>query len=204
MRSQLRLGFVNLALVSLYFVPVWGHDAVTVLTSPFSGFENPAFTAAAVYIREVLNLGLAGLIRTAAILAVVKLVIAVAFLAYLIEFARALATGREVNRETVDVVLLLALTVIGFWMVPALTNGDAQLVREQATQFMLLVGAAIVITLDRQDDRRDEERAPATRPLADAAAAGPLAQAAQPLALSSSFTISPASLKAWFAAGTPQ
>ena len=34
------LGSVNLALVALYFVPVWGHDAVRALKSPFGGFEH--------------------------------------------------------------------------------------------------------------------------------------------------------------------
>jgi hypothetical protein len=198
MRPSPRLGLVNLALVSIYFAPVWGHDALSALTSPYSGFENPAHTAAAVYFRELFNLGLTGLIRTASILAVVKLVIAVAFAAYLIEFFRALAIGREPNRETVDVVLLLALVAVGFWMVPALTHGDAVLIRLQATQFLLLVSAAVVITIERAG-----ERAGATEPLAERPR--PLAEAgAQPLARSTSFKISPASLKAWLAAGTPQ
>jgi hypothetical protein len=198
MRSLPRLGLVNLALVSLYFVPVWGHDALSALTSPYSGFENPAHTAAAVYFRELFNLGLTGLIRTASILAVVKLVIAVAFAAYLIELVRAFALRREPDREIVDVVLLLALVAVGFWMVPALTQGDAVLIRLQATQFLLLVGAAIVITVER-----------ATAPSGSDALEGSPSQAGtrkvdQPLARSSSFRISPASLKAWFAAGTPQ
>ena len=40
MRSNPGLGLVNFALVSAYFVPAWGHDALRVLTSPYNGFED--------------------------------------------------------------------------------------------------------------------------------------------------------------------
>ena len=81
MRSNPRLGLVNFALVSAYFVPVWGHEALRVLTSPFNGFEDRAHAVAAVYYRDLFDFGLAGLIRTSELLAGIKMVIAAAFLA---------------------------------------------------------------------------------------------------------------------------
>lgn len=161
MRWNSRLGLVNLALVSAYFVPVWGHDAFRVLTSPFNGFEDRAHAVAAVYYRDIFDFGLAGLIRTSELLAGIKMVIAAAFLAYVIEFARAVATRREPNRETVDVVLLLALIGAVIWMLPTLKRGDPDLVRLQATQFLLLIGAAVVIMIDRHIDERAQMRAAA-------------------------------------------
>lgn len=149
MRSYPGLGLVNFALVSAYFVPAWGHDALRVLTSPFNGFEDRAHAVAAIYFRDVFDLGLTGLIRTSEMLAGLKMVIAAAFVAYLIELARALLTGREPNRETVDVVLLLALTACLIWIVPTVKLGDAGLIRLQVTQFLLLVGAAVVIMVER-------------------------------------------------------
>jgi hypothetical protein len=149
MRSHPGLGLVNFALVSAYFVPAWGHDALRVLTSPYNGFEDSAHAAAAIYFRDVFDLGLTGLIRTSEMLAGLKMVIAAAFVAYLIEFARALATRREPNRETVDVVLLLALTACLIWIMPTVKLGDPGLIRLQATQFLLLVGAAVVIMVKR-------------------------------------------------------
>jgi hypothetical protein len=47
MRSFPRLGAVNAALVSLYFAPVWGIEAVRALTSPYYGFEHRAQAVAA-------------------------------------------------------------------------------------------------------------------------------------------------------------
>jgi hypothetical protein len=181
MRSNPGLGLVNFALVSAYFVPAWGHDALRVLTSPYNGFEDRGHAVAAVYFRDLFDLGLVGLIRVSETLAGVKMVIAAAFVAYLIEFARALAMRREPNRETVDVVLLLALATAAIWILPTLTLGDPDLIRLQATQFLLLVGAAIVIMLERQTEHAAQtraadsraatrEREPAQAPLA---AAGP-------------------------------
>jgi hypothetical protein len=149
MRSYPGLGLVNFALVSAYFVPAWGHDALRVLTSPFNGFEDRAHAVAPIYLRDLFDLGLTGLIRTSGMLAGLKMVIAAAFVAYLIELARAVVTRREPNSETVDVVLLLALATSLIWLVPTLKLGDAGLIRMQATQFLLLVGAAVVIMIER-------------------------------------------------------
>ena len=149
MRSNPGLGLVNFALVSAYFVPAWGHDALRVLTSPYNGFEDRAHAVAAIYFRDVFDLGLTGLIRTSEMLAGLKMVIAAAFVAYLIEFARALVTRREPNRETIDVVLLPALAASLIWIVPTVKLGDPGLIRLQATQFLLLVGAAVVIVIER-------------------------------------------------------
>jgi hypothetical protein len=150
MRPNSRLGLVNLALVSAYFVPAWGREALAVLTSPFNGFEDRGHSVAAIYIRNIFDFGLTGLVRTTEMLAVLKMVIAAAFVAYLIELARALATGREPNRETVDILLVAALSTVLIWIPPTLALGDGDLVRLLAAQFLLLVGAAVVIMIERQ------------------------------------------------------
>jgi len=150
MRAGPGLGLTNLAVVSAYFVPAWGHAALRALTSPYGGFEDRVHSVAAIYIRDLFDFGLGGLIRTSQMLAGLKMVIAAAFVAYLIEFARALATRREPDRAIVDVVLLSALAACALWILPALWLGDAALVRLQATEFLLLIGATIVIVVERQ------------------------------------------------------
>ncbi len=145
-----RLGAVNAALVSVYFAPAWGIDAVRALTSPFFGMEDRLQATAASYFRALLDLGLEGLVRASNVLAGIKLVIAAGFVAYLIDFIRALMAGREPNRETLDVVLLLAGSAIMLWAWPVLRAGDGGLVRALATQFLLLTGAMVVIAVERQ------------------------------------------------------
>src|SRR5262245_25600848 len=129
-----RLGLFNLALVSAYFVPVWGADALRALVSPFSGLEERGQAAAAMLIRDLFDLGLSGMMRTADIFAAGKLVIAAACAAYVIEFARALVRGREPDRQTTDAVLILVAGGVAVWALAATALGDAGLLRLQATQ----------------------------------------------------------------------
>lgn len=150
MRAGPGPGLTNLALVSTYFVPAWGHAALRALTSPYGGFEDRAHSIAAIYIRDLFDFGLIGLIRTSQMLAGLKMVITAAFVAYLIEFARALVKGGQPDRATVDVVLVSALAACGLWILPTLRLGDAALVRLQATEFLLLIGATVVIMVERQ------------------------------------------------------
>src|SRR5882672_10898865 len=112
MRSRPGLGATNLALISLYFVPVWAVDAVRVLRSPFSGFDDLAHARAATFVREIFDFALDGLMLASNILAGTKRVIAIPARPYWIEFARAVAVGREPHRETLDVVLMLAVAGI--------------------------------------------------------------------------------------------
>ena len=154
MRKFPRLGSVNAALVALYFVPIWGGDGFRALTSPYNGFEDRLHATAAIYFRQLFDFGLEGLIRTANVLAGIKFVIAIAFVAYLIDFSRALVMRREPNRETLDVVLLLASSALVLWAWPALGSGDDGLIRVQATQFLLLTGAMVVVLVERHLDER--------------------------------------------------
>lgn len=106
MRS--RLGSVNLLLLSFYFFPVWGREAYQALASRIYGLENRAHADAATYFEKLVDLGANGLMLTSHMLAGIKLVIAAAFAAYVIEFARACVTRRDTDRDTIDVVLILA------------------------------------------------------------------------------------------------
>jgi hypothetical protein len=143
------VGSVNLALLSLYFFPVWGREAIRTMMSPAGGLADGAHTVAAIYFRQLFGLGFNGLVLTSHALAGVKLVIAAAFVAYVIEFARAWATGREADRQTIDVVLILAVVGIVIGALPALALGEAQVIRLLATQMLLVAGAITVIAVER-------------------------------------------------------
>jgi hypothetical protein len=160
MRAFPRLGPANLALASLYFVPVWGADAVRAHKSPFSGFEDRVQSAAANYLQQVFGLGLDGLVWTSNVLAGLKLVAVAGLVAYVIEFARSIVTGRDVDRATLNAVLTLAVTSILFWAVPALALRDVGLVQLYASQILLVAGAVVVIMIERQIEQSPAMPAP--------------------------------------------
>jgi hypothetical protein len=182
MRSFPRLGQANVALAALYFVPVWGVDAIRALKSPFSGFEDRVHGTTANFLHQVFGFGLDGLVWTSNVLAGVELVAVAGLVAYVIEFARSIVIGREVDRATLDAVLALAVTSIALSAVPALALNDAGLVRLYATQILLVTGAFIVILIERQIEQTAEvpasrvttaerERALANNVISDAAGA---------------------------------
>jgi hypothetical protein len=90
-----------------------------------------------------------GLVRTSYLLSGLKFVAAIGFLAYLIDFARALVVGRQPNRETLDAVLALAGVSIMISAWPVLGSGDGELIRLHAIQFLLLAGAMLVLAVER-------------------------------------------------------
>ncbi len=164
MRVFPRLGPANLAVAALYFVPVWGADALRALKSPLSGFEDRVHSAAASYLQHVFGLGLDGLVWTSNVLAGIKLMAAAGLVAYVIEFARAAVIGREVDRATLNAVLALAGTSIALWAVPALALHDAGLIQLYATQILLVTGAVVVIMVERQIEQSAPAPASQRRP----------------------------------------
>ncbi|HZO47008.1 MAG TPA: hypothetical protein VFB68_14015, partial [Xanthobacteraceae bacterium] len=80
MRS--RLGAANLALLSLYFFPVWGREAIRALISPFNGFESHTHATAALYFRRLFDVGFNNMTMTSHVIAGIKLVMVAAFVAY--------------------------------------------------------------------------------------------------------------------------
>jgi hypothetical protein len=164
MRSRPRLGAANAALIALYFVPVWGAEAVRALTSPFYGFDDPMHAAAASYVRGVFDFGLPGLLRASIVLATIKLIAAAAFLACVIDFARALLVRREVDRVTLETALALAGGGVLLLALPILGTGDGGLIRLHATELLLVVGAITVLSVERHVEERAARPPPAAEP----------------------------------------
>jgi len=153
---RLRLGSVNLVLLSIYFVPVWGRDAVRALISPYNGLDERVHAAAAIYFRRLFDVSFNSLALSSHVLAGIKLVIAAGFVAYAIEFARALATGRDVDRQTQEGVLIFAVVGIVIWALPAFALADGALMRLCATQMLLVAGAVMIVTVDRHIENRQQ------------------------------------------------
>ena len=92
------------------------------------------------------------------------------------------AFGRDVNRETLDTVLVVAAITMMFWAGPALSTADPDLVRMHATQFLLLSSAMIVILIERHiEESRTAEIPAVPGVLQPAASQGRSGNDAQPM-----------------------
>jgi hypothetical protein len=145
----LTLGSVNLALVSLYFIPVWGQEAIRALMSPMHGLEQRVHASATIYVGDLFSFGFSGLALTSSVLAGIKLVIAAAFAVYVVEFVRSWVTGRAPDVETTDVALILGAVGIVICVLPAALDNPA-LVRLSATQTLLFSGAIMIVAVERR------------------------------------------------------
>ncbi len=148
------LGSTNAFLIACHFAPNWGLQSLRMLSSLFVGFEDRSHATAAIFFHRLLDLPLDGLLRISAVLAGIKFVVAVGFLAYLIEFARACATETEPDHKTLDLVLLLALASVLLSVFPAVALGDAEALRRPVSYLLLLTGALTVLAMERGVERR--------------------------------------------------
>lgn len=177
MRRLPTIGHFNAVLVALYFIPLWGREAVRSLTSSVYGLDERANMAAAVFYRQVFDLGHDGLARVASLLGGLKLVMAAMFVALVIDVSRGVAVGRSGDRVTLDVALFLAVIGLLAWAVPAYAFGFGDLVRHYATQFLLVIGVVIVTTVERaiEPAPEPETRQSTWKPFRAAAEAEPAA-----------------------------
>jgi hypothetical protein len=162
MQFFLSLGTVNLALVSVYLVPVWGIEALRVLHSHFGGLHDRSHAAAVGLIHGHLGLAAETMPIISNALAGFKLLVVAAMVAFLVEIVRAIATRREPDRETMDVVLMLALVTMVAAVFPALALDDTTVVRSHAAQIMLVCGAIIVAMVERGAEALESPAQPAT------------------------------------------
>ena len=91
---------------------------------------------------------------------------------YLIAFLRGLIVGREPARHMVDSMLMLATAAGLVFAAPALVAGDSGLIRLYASQFLLVIGAAIVLAVEHNAPHPVEE--PDTTAVRSSAAYGGL------------------------------
>lgn len=146
---SLQIGQVNTVLIGIYFVPVWGLAGFKTLTSYVHGLDDRAQFLIATFYHRLLDLEPASLVRVAAAFGGLKLIAASAFLACMIGFVRTLVTTRNPDDETTDLCLILALATVLLSAIPALASGDGELIRLCATQFLLIVGAGIIVGVER-------------------------------------------------------
>jgi hypothetical protein len=159
------LGSFNAFLIACHAAPSWGQQSLKSLLSLFVGFEDRAHATASIFFQHLLDLPFDGLLRISATLAGFRLVVAVGFLAYLIDFARACVMEREPDRATLDLVLLLALATTLLSLFPALALGDGDTLHRQASYLLLLTGALTVLAVERRMERSiDAEPQPAALP----------------------------------------
>ncbi len=131
--------------VSLYFVAVFGRDAIAHLASPVWGFDDRDFARAVFDIGAAFGAGPRGLVMLAAFFAALQLAVAILF-AFYVATRMAGLFGGETQHEMLDAGVVLALIATFFAAAPALLEATPQLLA-QHRPVLWLAGLAATLSL---------------------------------------------------------
>jgi hypothetical protein len=145
--------------IAFYFTLFWGFDALRMLSSPTYGLEEVWRSQFVFEIGRLFGLAPLGLIKLAAFLATLKLAVAGICAAHILNRFRSLRGGKadtEIFEAGLMLVVLISIASVG----PAIWSHNADLVREQTIQLMLVGVAAGLGILERRYEREAEASTP--------------------------------------------
>ena len=148
MSRDWRISTVNGALLACYFVPSWTISALKIWISPIRGFYDRTNIAAAFYVSDFLSLSAMNTIRVAWLLALGKIVVAAFFLVFLLLLVRAAIRNKGGADEALAFALGLGAFISMASLIAASKVGEIAALRLHASESLLLIGAAILLTIE--------------------------------------------------------
>jgi len=158
MSTNWRISSFTGALLAAYFIPTWAIIAYRIVLSPIHSFYERPNVSLAFFASDYLQLAATGMVRTAWLLALGRLMV-VAFFAMFV-----LLLMRSAIRKTGgwDEALLVALgigSVICFaMMIMASLVHEPEAMRLHATELLMLLGTTIVLMIEGPAKPQAEER----------------------------------------------
>jgi hypothetical protein len=150
--------------IAIYFTLFWGYDAIRILTSPAYGLEDVWRSQVVFGIGRYAGFGPEALIRLAAVLGALKLVVAGVCAVHVFERMRALFTKAAPKSEALETVLIVAVAISIASLVPAILSHNGDLAREQLIQLVLAVLTGVFCMVER--GRKTEDTVEAITPVA--------------------------------------
>ena len=148
MQRMSSAGVAMILAIAVYFVLFWGFDALRILTSPTYGLDDVWRSQVIFGIGRYLGLDPAGLLKLAAAIGAMKLVVAGVCAVHILDRARSLIVGKA-DTEILETGLLIAVAISIVSVVPALRSENADLVREHTIQLLLAGLAAALCIIER-------------------------------------------------------
>jgi len=144
-----RIGSVNGALLAAYFIPAWTLVAFNIMVAPVHGLYERPSVAVALFLSDHLQMAGMSTVRAAWLLALGRLTV-VAFFAIslaLLCIPRARSSGA--CDEALGIALAIGSLISFTSMLMASKVGEMAALRLHATELLLLLGAAIVVVIER-------------------------------------------------------
>ena len=155
-----RIGSVNGALLAAYFIPAWTLVAFNIMVAPVHGlYERPSI-AVALFISDHLNLSGMSTVRAAWLLALGRLTVVAFFAIFLALLCIPKVRRAGGSDEALGIALFIGSLISLASMVMASEVGELAALRLHATELLLLLGAAVVLVIERPARERVVAAAP--------------------------------------------
>jgi hypothetical protein len=161
MSTNWRISSFNGALLAAYFIPTWAILAYRIILSPIHSFYERPNVSAAFFASDYLQLAATGMVRTAWLLALARLVVVV----FLTVFVLLLTRSAIRKSGGCDEALLVALGIGSVFcfamMIMASVVHETEAMRLHATELLMLLGTTIVLMIEGPTKPQAEECAEA-------------------------------------------
>jgi len=147
--SNWRIGSINGALLAAYFIPVWGMISYDIMFAPVHALYEQANISAALFVSDHLQLAGINLVRTAWLLALCRFAALAFFAVFLILLCWPSTRKSGGCDEALGMALGIGSLISFACMVMASQVGETGALRLHATELMLMLGAAVVLVLER-------------------------------------------------------
>jgi hypothetical protein len=158
MDTNWRISTFNGALLASYFIPTWTIVAFRIMISPIHGLYDQPNISLALFMSDHFQLAAVSMVRLAWLLAFGKLTVVAFFALFVVLITRASIRKTGGCDEALALALGIGSLISFASMVMASQVGETAALRLHATEFLLLLGTAVVMLVERPV-RRDTETA---------------------------------------------
>ena len=161
MSTNWRISSFTGALLAAYFVPTWAILAYKIILSPIHSFYERPNVSAAFFASDYLQLAATGMVRTAWLLALARLIVVAFFALFILLLTRPAARKNGGSDEALWVALGIGSVFCFSMMIMASIVHEAEAVRLHASELLMLLGAVIVVAIEGPAKPQADESAEA-------------------------------------------
>jgi hypothetical protein len=149
MSTNWRITSFNGVLLAAYFIPTWAVIAYRIVTSPVRGLYERPSVSIALYASDHLQLASMTTVRFAWLLALGRLTVVAFFVLFLYFAARAAIRKTSGGDEALGIALGIGSVISFASMIMASQVGEVEALRLHASELLVMLGTAVVMTFDR-------------------------------------------------------
>jgi molybdopterin/thiamine biosynthesis adenylyltransferase len=158
MSTNWRISSFTGALLAAYFVPTWTILAYRIVLSPIHSFYERPNVSVAFFASDYLHLAATGMVRTAWLLALGRLIVAAFLVVFVLLLTRSAIRRTGGCDEALCVALGIGSVICFAMMLMASLVHEVEAMRLHATELLMLLGTTIVLMIEGPARAQTEER----------------------------------------------